>query len=99
MSTEGTMAQASTPRVTRLAPKRSLRIPRGIRPRLPSSTGMARAMLTWTESSCSLSRMLGIIAETEPKPAKQTAKEPVARVSCSGLPTTTRSAGRSSAER
>ena len=59
--------------------------------------GMARAMLTWVGDRSRFFRNVGIIADTEPKIAKQTAKVPVARVSWRGLPTTRCSVGRSRA--
>src|SRR5579884_169762 len=61
-------------------------MPSGMRPRLPSSTGSARAMETCTGSRCIDFLRMGIIAETEPKTAKQTANAPVPSVNWMALP-------------
>ena len=52
MAMAGTMAQAMTMEKIARPPKRSVRMPSGMRPTLPSSTGNARAMLTCTGSRC-----------------------------------------------
>jgi hypothetical protein len=52
-----------------------------MRPTLPSRTGSATAMLFCTEVRCSCRLMIGIIAESEPKTAKQSANAPVPYVS------------------
>src|SRR5215470_10003540 len=69
----------------RRPPKRSVSRPSGIRPRLPRRTGIARAMLTCTGARWNCFLSTGIMAETEPKTAKQSANAPVPRVSCRGL--------------
>ena len=66
-------------------PKRSVSMPNGIRPTLPSSTGMATAMLFCTGLRCICLLSSGIIADIVPNTAKQNAKAPVPSASCKGL--------------
>src|SRR5215472_8223387 len=63
-------------------PKRSVSIPRGIRPRLPSRTGSATAMLFCKEPKCICLLRIGIIADMVPNTAKHKANAPVAKASC-----------------
>src|SRR6266496_1108550 len=68
---------------TERPPKRSVSMPSGMRPRLPSRTGIATAMLFSTEERCICLLRIGIIADNEPKTAKQKAKAPVPKASWS----------------
>ena len=81
----GTMDRPITARNTARPPMRSVRIPNGIRPRLPSSTGSASSQcrLAWSSTPARCRRM-GIIAEAEPKTAKQQANAAVPSASCRG---------------
>ena len=58
-------------------PKRSVRMPSGMRPSEPSSTGIAMAMLFCTGVSAICRLMIGIIADIDPKTAKHKANAPV----------------------
>src|SRR5262245_62313850 len=87
MSTAGKTENNMTAMNILRPPLASVRMPSGMRPRLPSRTGTARATLTWMGVRPIRSRKSGIIADTEPKIAKQTAKAPVASANCRpGLP-------------
>src|SRR5579859_1071401 len=63
-------------------PKRSVRRPNGMRPRLPNKTGMAMAILACTGARWNCFLSTGIMAETEPKTAKHSANAPVPRINC-----------------
>jgi len=88
IATAGTMENAITSENTIRPPKRSVSMPSGIRPILPSRTGSAMAMLTCTGSRCSCFFRIGIIADTDPKIAKHRANAPVPSASWRRLPRT-----------
>src|ERR1035437_1834639 len=67
------MENSMTRLKTMRPPKRSVRMPNGMRPSEPRSTGIAMAMLFCTGVSAMCLLMIGIIADMEPKTAKQRA--------------------------
>ena len=75
---DSTITQLNTIR----PPKRSVSMPRGMRPRLPSNTGTATAMLFCTDVRCICRLIIGIIADMVPKTAKHHANAPVPNISC-----------------